>query len=199
MSKICLNCNLEFFTEISHTKYCSEKCKKRFHNQKELLKRKTDPIYKKIHLEREKLRKRKKRLWDKEYRLKWNLKEKTRYRQKNNIKSDYDLKVGMKGSGTLTRYGYRQITKKDHPNCNRCGTMFEHVFVMSEFLKRPLQKHENVHHKNGIRHDNRIENLELWSRSQPPGQRVEDKLSWCKEFLEQYGHKVIMKSDLNEC
>ena len=48
----------------------------------------------------------------------------------------------------------------------------------------PLIPHENV---NGDRLDNRIENLELWTTSQPSGQRVEDKIAWAKEFLAEYG------------
>ncbi len=79
------------------------------------------------------------------------------------------------GGGYVTKQGYRRIGRK-----------FEHVLVMESVLGRRLLPEENVHHKNGIRADNRPENLELWSRSQPSGQRVEDKLNWCREFLATY-------------
>lgn len=62
--------------------------------------------------------------------------------------------------------------------------------MMSEYIKRPLEKHENIHHKNGIRDDNRIENLELWCKKQPAGQRVKDKIKFYREYLDFHGYDV---------
>ena len=114
-----------------------------------------------------------------------------RTRKRIGLPIDTPLLIAPAGSGCITHDGYRAITKKGHANANKkTGRIFEHVFIMSEHLSRPLAKHENVHHKNGQRADNRLENLELWSKSQPAGQRVEDKIKWCIEFLNEYGYDV---------
>jgi len=88
---------------------------------------------------------------------------------------------------------YKNIYKPGHANANSVGMVGEHRYVMSEHLGRPLQSHESVHHKNGDRRDNRIENLELWHKGQPAGQRVEDKVNWAVELLEQYAPEKLRK------
>ena len=69
--------------------------------------------------------------------------------------------------------------------------MLEHRFVMEGVVGRRLRKDESVHHKNGDRLDNRPENLELWSRWQPHGQRVADKVAWARELLELYEPEAL--------
>lgn len=84
--------------------------------------------------------------------------------------------------------GYRIVmVGKGHPMANSAGWCPEHRFVMAEHLGRPLLATENVHHVNGVRSDNRLENLELWSRSQPAGQRAADLLAWAREIVDTYG------------
>jgi len=89
----------------------------------------------------------------------------------------------LAGYVRVTHGGYIRLTQYT-PKVVR---VMEHRAVMESILGRPLLPQENVHHINGVRDDNRPENLELWSSSQPSGQRVTDKVAWAREILELYG------------
>jgi hypothetical protein len=93
--------------------------------------------------------------------------------------SSAEPKIGADGYVTM-------FVGRGYPGADKQGQIRVHRKVMQEHLGRPLLREENVHHKNGNRQDNRLENLELWNTSQPAGQRVQDKVEWARHILALY-------------
>ena len=104
-----------------------------------------------------------------------------------NCRSDRgELNPNWRGGRTKHKKGYVMRRVSGHPRSGAGNYVFEHILVMEAALGRHLHSDETVHHKNGVRDDNRIENLELWVRPQPSGIRVEDAVAWARTILDRY-------------
>jgi hypothetical protein len=101
-------------------------------------------------------------------------------RRKRGILGGPNALKAARGAGSRNGRGYRVITVNGRP-------VLEHRHVMEQHLGRPLRKGETVHHRDGNRSRNTIDNLELWTRAQPYGQRAADLLAWAEEIVARYG------------
>ncbi len=90
----------------------------------------------------------------------------------------------------VNKVGYVMRFDPTSPYAGGNKLVYQHREVIGQLIGRPLRSDESVHHKNGDRTDNRPENLELWVRSQPAGQRVQDLVKWAREIITKYGSFV---------
>lgn len=67
--------------------------------------------------------------------------------------------------GKYQTNGYVYTKRKSHPNSNKEGYVAEHRLVIEKKIKRYLKSTEHIHHKNSIRSDNKLNNLEVTNNS----------------------------------
>jgi hypothetical protein len=114
-----------------------------------------------------------------------------RLKTTGDVAADSPIKTPL-GTGFL-HHGYLRVpvSAEERWLTNGVANAAEHRLVMARALGRPLRADESVHHKNGDKTDNRLENLELWSRFQPTGARVSEKLDWAYEILRRYDAEAV--------
>lgn len=104
-----------------------------------------------------------------------------------------DEPIRIVTGGGWDNHGYWVVPVADEERWLSGGErrMAEHRLVMARTLGRPFESDEVVHHRNGNRSDNRLENLELWNTSHPSGQRVEDKITFALAILARYAPECL--------
>jgi hypothetical protein len=130
----------------------------------------------------------------------------SRQRKKGTVQADRPIRK-VAGTGYVHHTGYFIIPVPPELRWLTNGETSapEHRLKMAKLLGRPLLPGESVHHVNGNRLDSRTNgplknfrsgNLELWSTSQPSGQRVRDKLEWARDFMRKYAPQELIENAL---
>lgn len=103
-------------------------------------------------------------------------------RYPSGISKERECPVGTKRE----KDGYIIIKVKKGSSSLSRDWVKEHRYVMEQHIGRSLLPEENVHHKNGNKKDNRLENLELWVTKQPKGQRPIDLVEYADWIITKY-------------
>ena len=101
---------------------------------------------------------------------------------------DHGIPLRTRMQGRTAPVGARRTTADGYVLVKtEAGWEREHRVVKAVAEGRLLHPWEEVHHINGIRDDNRPENLEIWVSSHPSGQRLSDQLAWARKLVAAYG------------
>ena len=109
-----------------------------------------------------------------------------------------DGKLVTSANKNFNKSGYvtYSINKGEYNGKVFHGPYSEHKLIYEMYHGVTLTSNQNIHHKNGVRDDNHIDNLELWDTSQPAGQRVLDKLSYYFELVKSHSVNPLYKEEI---
>lgn len=166
MNKTCNFCQKEFNASNNKRKYCSKKC---YTNHKSVL-LSGKPVNQILEW-----RKNGGKPWNKGIKIKLSDHHINRIRE-GLKKRNRDWQIGSNNKnwkgGKYIAHGYVRMINPERNNPGEQRYIFEHRHVMEQHLKRKLLPHEIIHHKNGIKTDNRIENLSIVLRKTHRGKVI---------------------------
>jgi len=124
----------------------------------------------------------------------WSLcsKHYAKFKKYGDPKGGYEID-GHSKKWQLNKDGYVYKFAPDSPHVGKNRILYQHRFAMAEHLGRLLRSNELVHHMNGNKSDNRIENLEMFVKGHPEGQRAEDLVKWAYEIIDLYAEEIKPK------
>lgn len=102
---------------------------------------------------------------------------------KNNVSVDKIDRETNRGYPLVRK---SQVPKETHHLFDWSKPVMMHRYVIAVKLGRSLTRDEIVHHIDGDKWNYDVSNLELWNKSHPSGQRIEDKIKWAKQILKLY-------------
>lgn len=97
------------------------------------------------------------------------------HKEANRISNSGEKSKRWNGGKTTHSEGYILVRSKEHPSADSRGYVYEHRLVLEKHLGRYLRKDEHVHHKNGVKNDNRLENLEILTNSEHSTLHIKEK------------------------
>lgn len=109
----------------------------------------------------------------------------------SSVRNNVDKQIPRISSNGYVLIQKSMVPKSHQPLFDWSMPVMEHRYKMAVKLNRPLTKDEIVHHIDGNKQNNSIDNLELWNNSHPSGQRVIDKLQWATDFITRYKMEKI--------
>ena len=98
-------------------------------------------------------------------------------------KGKYKRKTEFGGHKKKRQDGYVAIYAPWHPYCSKEGYVMEHILIMENAVGHFITRKDVVHHKNGIKDDNRIENLQIMTFSEHASYHLKERYRKRKELM----------------
>ena len=185
----CITCGKEFTSYNPNPKFCSRDCRTDYMRHKIPIDRMIELYEKGLTQEEvaEKLGTSQKVIWKRMKEIGYEARVAAK-RNQYGVNNDY-----WRGGRTKHSNGYIYVKKKGHPRALKAGDyVLEHILVVEKEIGRYLRDDEIVHHINGVKDDNRPENLYITSLEEHTRMHSNNVAHLVTSNLEEYKMEEIV-------